>query len=348
MIDLIENETRNFNSFKTFKEFIKEQDSRKRERTVQFSNWEIGENGLRIKTKTKTRTFPLRDSGMKTLLRTFGMPINFYYRKSPTDMLIRDINRMKDEYSDDSEFLVFLQKPENGGRSEVRAISKPNVRHVKDHVTLLSHTDLTRELFEKASWSDLGIRITSSDEAKAIKVAKGDIINMGMELMYSDVGFFSTTGNPYINRLICTNGAVMKEKNPLLTNFSMSFGSNMTEETFLSTLNHNIGLIEADTKVLKKTFKLMKDNPIKALPLGETQLRKLRSAIGIDKFDNHEKLSVRIMDEDVEKRAINTDLNLYSALDITTRMAKEYDYLNRRRIEGLAGGLILMCAEKLI
>jgi len=348
MIDLIENETKNFKNLKRFKEYVKDQDVRKRERLVQFSDWEMGKNGLRLKTKKgKFTTFPIRDSGMKTLLRTFQMPVNFYYRKSPTDMLVRDINRMRDEYSPDSEFIVFLQKPENGGRKEVRAVAKPNTRHVTDHITLLDSTDLNKKLFERASYSDLGVRITTSDESKAIKVTKGDIINMGVELMYSDVGFFTTSGNPFLNRLVCTNGMVMKEKNPLLTNFTMSFGPRMTEENFLSTLNHNIDTVEADTKILKRTFKSMKSNPVMALPMGLSQMKKIRSAIGIEKFDAHEKLSTKIMEGETEKRMINTDLELYSALDVVTRMAKGYDYLSRRRIEGLAGGLILMSAESL-
>uniref|UniRef100_A0A6M3L0T3 DUF932 domain-containing protein n=1 Tax=viral metagenome TaxID=1070528 RepID=A0A6M3L0T3_9ZZZZ len=348
MIELIENETRDFKSLKSIKEFLKEQDSRKKEKLVQFSDWEMTEHGLRIRTKKdKHVTFPMRDSGMKTLLRTFQMPTKFYYSKSPTDMVVRDINRMRDEYSPDSEFIVYLQKPEDGGKSEVRAISKPSIKHLTTHEVLLNDTPISKNIFNIASYSDLGIRITTSDDSKPIKVEKGDIVNIGMELMYSDVGYFPVSGYPYLNRLVCTNGMVMREKNPLLNGFSMSYLSKMTEDVFLDTLNHNIGLVEVNAETLKDTFKIMKDTSISKLPLGEIQMKKIRNAIGVEKFDGHEKLTTKIMDEDEEKRMINTDLDLYTALDITTRLSKEYDYLHRRRIETLAGSLVLMSADLL-
>jgi hypothetical protein len=47
-----------------------------------------------------------------------------------------------------------------------------------------------------------------------------------------------------------------------------------------------------------------------------------------------------MVDED-ETSAINTDLGLYDFMDITTRMAKEYEYLSRRRIESLVGSLVM-------
>ena len=110
MIELIKNETRNFDSLKLMREFLKDEDSRKKEKLVEFKNWKFTKDGLRITRKNgKSKTYPMRDPGMKALLKTFGMPNNFYYKKSPTDMLVRDVNRMKDEYSSDSEMLVFLQ-----------------------------------------------------------------------------------------------------------------------------------------------------------------------------------------------------------------------------------------------
>ena len=343
MIDLVENETRNFKTLKGLRSFLKEEDSDKKERLVEFANWEMGEEGLGIKNKKgKFKTYPMRDSGMKTLLKTFQMPVKFYYKKSPTDMLVRDINRMRDEFSPDSEMLVFIQN------KEVRAVTRPNIKHVATHATLLDNCELNKNIFQRGSYSDYGLRITTSDEAKPIKVAKGDIINMGIELMYSDVGFFPTSGAPFLNRLICTNGLVIKEKNPLLTSFSMSFGTNMTEQNFLSHLNGNIKIVEADSGILKNTFRAMKDNSIKALPMGEAHARKIRSAIGIDKFDDHERLTKKVMIDEKEEHAINLDLELYSLLDITTRMAKGYDYLNRRRIESLAGGLVLLSADSLL
>ena len=128
----------------------------------------------------------------------------------------------------------------------------------------------------------------------------------------------------------------------------MSFGQKFTEQTFLETLHHNVSAIDVDTKILGKTFKVMKDQPINSLKNGEGHMKKIRSAIGISKFDEHEKLSVKILDDEHEGRMINTELPLYSALDITTRMAKGYDSLNRRRIETLAGSLVVLSEQELL
>jgi hypothetical protein len=129
----------------------------------------------------------------------------------------------------------------------------------------------------------------------------------------------------------------------------MSFTKAMTEDVFLKTFVHNVSELTSDTKTLGETFKIMKSNPINSLRDGERHMSKIRNAIGISKFDENEKLSVKIMDEDEkEKRMINTNLELYSAVDIVTRLAKKYDSLNRRRIELLTGGLVVMSEEELL
>lgn len=342
MIELVKNRTQNFTKFKTLKTFLNDEDARKSERLVEFGNWEFTDEGLRIDKKT----YPMRDSAMKMLLSLFGMPIKFYYGKSPTDMLVRDVNRMRDEYTPDSEFIVHLQK-ENGGL-EVRGIAKPDIKHVETHTKLLENAEFTRKIFNGASYSDLGLRLTTSDDEKPITVKKGDIINVGMELMYSDMGVCRTSGYPFLNRLVCTNGMVAKEKSPLVNGFAMTYGPKFSESTFLTAFNNNCKMIDVDSNALSRTFKIMRDNPVSALPMGEAHMKKMRSAIGIEKYDDHDKLTRKVMDGDAERSVPNVDLMLYDTLDIVTRLAKEYDYLNRRRIEGLAGKLVLLTADEFL
>uniref|UniRef100_A0A6M3JZC8 DUF932 domain-containing protein n=1 Tax=viral metagenome TaxID=1070528 RepID=A0A6M3JZC8_9ZZZZ len=351
MIELLKNETTNFKNFSTMKSFLGDQDARKSDRFVEFNSWEIGEDGLRIKSQktNKWKNYMLRDSGMKTMLRLFRMPVRYYYEVAPTDMAIRDINRMRDEYDPKSEFLVFLQKEEDGKRV-VRAVSRPTVGHVSNHKTMFDSIDVGKNLFEGGSYSDLGMRIVTSDDKKQIRVEKGDIINVGVDLVYSDIGLFPTAGNPYLNRLICTNGMVMKEKHPLLSNFAMSFTSRTTESQFLESLHTNFANVQADGEVLQKTFHLMKKNPISSLPDGERRVKSIRNAVGSERFDEHEKLSRKIMDSEseTEKILINTDLDLYSLADIVTRMCKSQPYLERRKVESLVGSLTLAVADNFI
>ena len=318
MIDLIPNEIKNFKKQSNFLGFLREQDKTKKEQTVEFKDWTLKEDGLKVKGKT----YPLRDSGMKTLLRTFQMPVNFYYKKAPTDMLIRDINRMKEEYTEDSEIMMCTQD------NEVRAITKPSHRFVRD-TKVLERSGIGRNIFHSGSYSDYGIRVVTSDAEKPVEVSKGDVMNIGLELMSSDVGHFPTTGFPYLNRLVCTNGLVMREKHPLLNGFKMSYSISMNEDIFLDQLNTNIKTVDANGKMLGDTFKIMKKNPVKSLSHGEDQVKKIRNAVGKSKFDANEKLVIKMMIDEKEEEAINLDLDLYTVLDLTTRFAKEHDYLNR-------------------
>ena len=337
MIELIKNKARNFKNYKTFREFVKEHDSTTKSKLIEFKDWKFTDEGLRIKKKI----YPMRDSGMKTLLKTFSMPTKFYYDKSPTDMLIKDINRMKREYTPDSTIMVHLQN------NEVRAVSKPNAKSVK-FGELLQAATISKKAFRSANWTDYGLRISLSEQNNQIKVTKNDIVDIGTELMYSDVGSFSTSGCPFLLRLVCTNGMVVKEKSPLLNSFSMSVFSEVPDEIYLGKLKTNLEMVTTDAKRLQKTFKVMKDNPINSLRTGELQMKKIRSAIGPEKFDEHEKLSIKRMIDEKERRAINVDLELYTVVDIITRMAKEYDFFGRRKIEGLAGSLILMSENELL
>ena len=339
MIPLIENQATNFKSLKPFKEFIAEQESTKEHQLIEFKDWKLVDSGLQI----KKETYPLRDSGMRTLLRTFSMPRDFYYKKSPTDMLVRDINRMKEEYTDDSQMLIFLQN------KEVRAVSRPNFRPIPI-MNILDSSDLPKRTFEAGNYSDYGVRVITADETRQIKIAKGDIMNIGLDLVYSDIGFHPLAGSPYLNRLVCENGMVAKEKSPFLNAFTMNFGTASSENEFLKRLHENINSVTINTEKLRETFKVMKDNPIKALPLGERQMEKMRAVIGTREFNEQDKLTVKILDttNDKERRVINTDLELYSALDITTRLAKKYEYLTKRKIETLAGGLVVMCSHELL
>ena len=339
MIELIKNETRNFTKLNKMRKFLEKQDTVKHEEVVQFKDWNLTEDGLKI----GKETFGMRDSGMSTLLRVFGMPNKFYYDKSPTDMLVRDVNRMKDEYTGDSEMLVFFQE------DEVRAISKPSVCHADRTNSILDNIGLNKSHFINGAYSDLGMRVTTSKEEDTIKVTKEDEMQIGLDLIYSDVGHHSLSGSPHLLRLVCTNGLVVKEKSSFLSSFTMPPTFRSTEDDYLKSLNENVKTVNIDSDILRKTFKSMKENSINALNNGEIQMKKIRSAMGTAKFDEHEKLSLKVISDDEKERfVINTDLGLYKALDITTRLAKNYSQLGRRKLEILAGNLVTSSAMQFL
>ncbi len=337
MIDLIKNETRQFTNFSKFRKFLKSEDKRKRTDFVDFSDWNLTEEGLRIRKKT----FPMRDSAMKTLLSTFQMPKTFYYSKAPTDMLIHDVNRMKEEYTSDSVLMVHFVD------DEIRAVSNPNLVEILAS-EVLENSNITSESFYKAAYSDLGIRVLSQDKDQEIKVTKGDVIAIGNELMHSEIGTLSLGASPFLLRLVCTNGAVIRERSPLLNSFSFRLFTSKSKDTILRNFGSALSAISVNTSDLRRTFKIMKEKSIKDLNYGINYANKIRNAIGKENFDLITDLTVKIMDKKKEKVVINEDVSLYTLLDKSTRLAKKFDFLTRRRIENLAGNLITMTANNFL
>lgn len=337
MIELKENKNHATKDLGKLRAMLREEDSKRKRETIQFKDWQMTEDGFKIKKKV----YPMRDSGMKTLLRLFHMPVKFYYETSPTDMLVRDINRIRDEYTEDSEMSVFF----SGG--EVRAITRPDIGVIDNHNSILESLNIGEKLFHKASFNDYGLRVMTTDSDKPIKVEKGDIINAGMELMYSDIGNHPTTGYPFFNRLICTNGLVIQEKSKFISGFKVNHTLKTPTEIFLKTINSNVEKITADTKVLSETFKKMKDITVRALPYGEQHLKRLRSVITPDRFDKHENMVLKVMEEESnkEKIIVNPDAVLYDVVDIATREAKAFHHLERRRIESMSGALVSMVMD---
>lgn len=340
MIELKENKTFTTKEIKKFTEFVKEQDAKKKQELINFSDWEFTKEGLRIKKKT----YEMRDSAMKTLLHLFKMPVSFYYETSPTDMLVRDVNRMKDEFTSDSQMWVYWQD------KEIRAVSRPNIAVAPPHTDLFSSMKLENLEFKRGNYSDYGLRFLCSDTSiRPIKVEKGDLVEVGNEIMHSDIGQFPTTGIPFLNRLICTNGMVMTEKSPLVDGFTLSRLKSIPPKEFLEQFSSNLSRIKSNTTVLTDTLKAMKDHPVSDLRTGEDIMKKIRLSIGTDEFDKNEKLTQTLMLEGEKKKTIiNLGVPLYDALDVTTRLAKKQPFLERRKTEGLCGSLVLRSANQFI
>jgi hypothetical protein len=339
MIDLRDDLTMVTRDGDEFRSFLKEQDKLKKSRIVEFKNWQMTDEGLALKGKklNKFKVYPMRDSGMVSTLKLFGMPRRFYYEKAPTDMLVRDINRMKEEFTEDSEIMCHMQKNDDG-KYEMRAVTKPTTRRVKKTVDVIDSTIMNNQ-FLSGYYSEYGIRMTTTSNDKPIKVTKNDIINVGTDMAYSDIGWHMTNGSPHLFRLVCENGMIVKEKSSFLKAFRIQFGLNMDEQQFLKVLYEHMSKIEIDGKMLQETFKAMKDHQVRELPYHQSIMSNVKSLVTPEIFTNDEKLSVKVMDSNSGKEKIfpNLDLKVYSLVDKMTRLAKAQDQVGRMQLESLAG-----------
>ena len=77
-------------------------------------------------------------------------------------------------------------------------------------------------------------------------------------------------------------------------------------------------------------------------------MKKVRNAIGFQKFDMNEKLVTRVMDEGNEKTLINEAIDIFTVVDLITREAKEHTFMSRRRIEVLSGHLMVMVVDEFL
>ena len=326
-----------------FTSFINEQDVLKKQRVVEFKDWEMTEEGLALRSKKLQRfkTYPMRDTGMTSTLRLFGMPRNFYYEKSPTDMLVRDCNRMKEEYTSDSELMVHMQKNEDN-KYEVRAVTKPTIRRVRKTSDVLE-SSLLKNQFLSGYYSETGLRMTTTSDDKPIKVTKNDIINIGTDMSYSDIGWHMTSGSPHLFRLVCENGMIVKEKSTILNAFRIQFCQNMEEDHFIRALYEHMSKIEIDGRKLQRTFKEMKQREVKELPQHTAIMSNVKSLVSPEVFANDDKLSVKVMDSISGKEKVfpNNNLNVYSLVDKVTRIAKTKEQIGRSQLESLAGRITI-------
>lgn len=335
MIPLIETTPRAFKSYLKFDSFLRRQQVTKTSRSVLFNGWAVTENGLKV----NGNEYPMRDISMRQLLKTLGMPQKFYMEKAPTDMTIRDINRMRDEFTKDSEMIVYFQE-NNDGQKEVRGIAEPNFREMP-YPKLLKSLPV-KEKFKHASYSDWGIRITTTDPVNIIKVQKNDIIEVGSDLVYSDTGCTSLVGSPFFNRLVCTNGMVVREASNLVQSFRTRFTWRNEEEAWLRETHEKFNQITVDCKKLATVFKIMRDEPMEVLDGADTFMRKVRSAVTKPVFDSDEQLTSSIKDGEKEKKVINLGISIYVALAQITTLAKTLAFVERRKLEIMAGALVAM------
>lgn len=330
MINLLDTKTANFTDYKKFRAFTKQQEKTKTQKEVQFKDWAVTGTGLKV----NGDEYPMRDLAMRQMLKLFGMPQKFYFEKAPTDMAIRDINRMRDEYSDDSEMVVHMQK------EEVRGITGPNFVHTP-YPSLLTKLPV-KENFNTASYSDWGIRATTTDKTDLVKVDKGDIIEVGADIVYSDTGWTPLSGSPFFNRLVCTNGMVCREKTDLIHAFRMRMTHNIQEEVFLRNAREGYDKIAVDGKKIANVFRIMQDHPMDRLDKADQYLGKVRTAVTKEVFEQDEHLVKKIKDGEKEKFIMNLEVPIYLALAQITVLAKTLGFVQRRQLEIHAGALLGM------
>jgi len=332
MISLIETTPTTFEDLKRFKSFVADQQETKSTIETQFKDWELTDTGLKV----QGEEYPMRIHAMKQLLKTLEMPIGFYMEKAPTDMLVRDINRMRDEYTEDSEMQVFLQK--NNGDCEVRGVADPNFMPIR-YPKILERLKV-KEGFKEASYSDWGVRITTAHKADLIKVQKNDIVEIGNDLVYSDVNSVPFVGSPFFLRLACTNGLVVREAADMVHAFRMRSTAHMKEDIWLQTLKENCRAITVNTKKMATVFKVMRNEPMEALDGADNFMRTVKSKVGSDVFNSDEELTKEVKDGDKKKRVIDLGITIYTAMAAITVLAKTLAFVERRKLEIHAGNLV--------
>lgn len=332
MIPLIESKPTTFGNLKKFEGFVADQEKTKRTVETQFKDWAVTDTGLKV----QGEEYPMRDHAMRQLLRTLEMPVRFYMDKAPTDMAVRDINRMRDEYTEDSEMQVFLQK--NNGQPEVRGVADPNFQAIR-YPKVISRLKV-KEGFKEASYSDWGIRITTTDKTDLIKVQKNDIVEIGNDLVYSDVNSVPFVGSPFFLRLACTNGMVVREATDLVHSFRMRSTVRIEQDAWLQTLGENCRAITVNSKKIATVFKIMRDEPMEALDGADNFMRQVKSRVGAEVFNSDEELTKEIKDGDKKKRVIDLGVTIYAALAAVTVLAKTLAFVERRRLEIHAGTLV--------
>lgn len=339
-IEVIKNETRRFSDKNEFIDFASHIDDLNKYEFVTFEDMKFNKDGtFDVKKNGKTKSYKFTESGLNTLLKTFGMPVDFYMNKAPSDMLIRDLNRMKATYSSDSEVRVCFKE------DTIKGVMRPTISVVKNKSIASSLLNSPFE-FKFADMDDYGMRITNAGSSLApdIKVQKGDIVSCGVDATYSDIANTKTALTPFLMRLVCTNGMVLQDKNNSYLPHSvfMPLAYKQSKKVYLQNYQDAIKEIIIDTSYVSKALKAMREHPISDIEKGEPLAKKIRNSLTPKIFDEIDGLIVKVMNQDTnrESREINTDYLLYDFLDKATRLARDQVQMRRRLTESYAGLLI--------
>lgn len=147
--------------------------------------------------------YPFTDWAFEGLCSLLNLPVQFA-RSIPFELLVENFNRLKIENNRRVTVLI--------SRNTVINITYPPFLAAKslDLLNRLKLVQSVKELTQKAiRLSDRGIVINFLSESLVAQPIPGDITELGFNIFNSETGFRGAKASFFLNRLVCSNGAIL-------------------------------------------------------------------------------------------------------------------------------------------
>jgi len=305
MISLVDVEEQSFKELKELRDVLDSQG--RRTYTVPMNKITLSEDGILHADRFEG---PLAKAAMRGFLHTEGAPVDFVMNRCPTDLSVEIVNRLACETNTS----ITIQAT-NGVATGIM----PADRQPIQYEMLIDRIGIERPIKEAVLSPDL-LRITAVNGDSKELLPK-DAFGFGWELVASEHGWLTTEVSRLAVRLICTNGLVGFDKNPVLRR---SYNS---RESVLRFLHRLVYVLDHEIRPpdLEPALKWAADRRI-----GREQnhvLKYLTQRLGGD--------ATRL-----ELRDVTEDTSWYELLNTITSLARLYSVGLRRRYEA-EGGMLL-------
>jgi hypothetical protein len=274
----------------------------------------------------------LDEYGLRTLLRQFKPPMpQSYAWKIDNPQLLWDINHNLNA----SETEVMCAVVQNGGPPRLVGVLPTNFQPVHDHQIIDALLGDGWNVDKVMTGPHISRICMTSDRHEFSPIA-GDSTKLGLEVINSKIAWTQLHTNLYTYRLVCANGAVVRDA---MFNFKIKqLGVDVDSilEKFMNRLGDMDWQLGPD---IEKALVYMHDNKMKNLDILPIKHHEDRE-IGIEAITKL--LSRTVGKESAEQilQKYTDDTSQYDVYNAITASAKEYQLDKSRRMELLGGTML--------
>lgn len=192
--------------------------------------------------------------GFEKFCGMLGIPRPFA-RKIPEDLLNDNINRLLKEKPEEEKVLFFNAKKGLLGVGNEKADPFNNVDFLTQMATIHSSKMEVHDIIV----NDRGVTVNFFTGLPQLEPKPGDITRVGFNTHNSDTGGLPTASHMFLYRLICSNGATMRE---MWGSAKRTYNRKITKETALLNFARETEEISTNATLLSDCFKKMLDTQV--------------------------------------------------------------------------------------
>lgn len=341
MVNLIATTEKKFDSVPEARDYLRSRDIKAFTCSASRMRFAIEDNVgiLRIKGINETRDFPIRETGMSTILAKTGMGQgSFPYDVCDNDLLAFNLNYLFSHNVADKTFKVII---ENGQLKALMTNEYSLVNH--EHILDIIEGAKVDYKIHQLSLTKDHFRACITNPANVATINVNDISSVGVDILNSENGCASLILGQYVYRYWCKNGASRVDESQSIRSKAIHRGQNIYRslENFKSTANYYLVNGAAE---LERNFKLLSEKPVTESFLRNV-VDKVQIAIGKKSgevlIDEWEKSIGKKVCEDKEwqdKDYTKYQDNRYDFAQLITKSAhRDYNGAKRLNMEKIGG-----------